>query len=66
MINNPGLGICYILKENSYGYLIYSVNNIEHFIITGLIKENRFYFNRYYKTIDKCLEEFNKLGEENE
>lgn len=63
-INNPGLGVCHIIKQNDDGYLIYSEDNIEHFIITSEIKDNRFYFTRYYKSLDRALEHFNKLNEE--
>ncbi len=61
-INNPGLGLCHVLKENGYGYLIYSEKNSEHFIIVGEIKDNTFYFNQYFRSLEHALEYFDKLG----
>ncbi len=61
VINNSIFGICYILKENSYGYLIYCENNVEYFIITKEIRNNCFYINRYFK--DNALTIFNELDD---
>lgn len=60
-IDNPGLGLCHILKENNYGYLIYSENNFEHFIVTIEINDTRFIYNEYFKTIDEALNYLNNM-----
>lgn len=68
-INNNGLGECDILKINSYGYLIYSEHNTEHFIIVKEIIDNNFYYNEYFISLDKALSYFNslvKIKEEND
>lgn len=60
-INNLGLGICHILKENENGYLIYSETNAEHFIVVSEIINNKFYDNCYFNSLDKALEYFNSM-----
>lgn len=60
-INNINLGICHIIKTNSYGYMLYSEKNTEHFIVTKIILNNGFYINDYFKSLDKALAYFNSL-----
>lgn len=37
VIKNAGLGTCHILDKCDKGYLVYSENNVEHFIVCDAI-----------------------------
>lgn len=63
-IINGGLGVCHVLKESEVGYLIYSEQNSEHFIVCKEIIDDYFSLTDYFSSFDNALEYFNKLEKE--
>lgn len=66
VIQNGGLGTCHILDKCDNGYLVYSQNNGEHFIICDAIFESGYLSQTvYFEDLTSAVECFNELKKEN-
>lgn len=65
VIQNKGLGICHILDKCDKGYLVYSEENSEHFIVCDSILEDGYlYQTNYYSDLESALKLFKSLQKE--
>lgn len=65
VIENAGLGTCHILDKCDKGYLVYSENNVEHFIVCDAIFSDG-YLSRaeYCSSLESALNIFKEFKKE--
>ncbi len=62
VIENAGLGTCHILDKCDNGYLVYSENNVEHFIVCDAIFTDGYLSRAEYRSsLESALSTFNDL-----
>lgn len=62
VIENAGLGTCHILDKCDKGYLVYSENNGEHFIVCDWIFSDGYLARaEYHSSLESALSIFNDL-----
>lgn len=62
-VYNGGLGWCHILDKKDKGFLVYSENNTQHFIVCSEISQEDCYFynTEYFSTLGSAFDYFKKL-----